>query len=51
MPTSDMILFAVGLVDFIFVLGFVLVTGFLTRKLTVGTEKEKPSAARKQQAA
>ena len=47
MPTSDMIFFAVGLIDFVFVLGFVVVTGFLARKITTGTEKQKPSDTRK----
>jgi len=50
MPTSDMIFFALGLVDFLFVLAFVAVTGFLARKVTVGTEKQKAPEPRKQTA-
>jgi len=41
MPISDMIITAIGIVDFLSVLIFVAFTGFITHKEVQATEKKK----------
>jgi uncharacterized membrane protein len=47
MPTSDAIFFALGLADYAFVLVFVVVTGFVSRRERQEAEKQKLSEAGK----
>lgn len=47
MPISDMIYFVLGVADYAFILGFVLVTGLITRKEARTKEKQSPIEANK----
>jgi hypothetical protein len=40
MPTSDMIFFVLGIADYVFVLAFVAVTGWISHRARRSAEKE-----------